>query len=250
MQRLYRFINIIVICTIVTASPLSAQRGERVETPLWDTILRAHRVGWLNAPVSIQMMGVSTRAGLTQALKITATSREESVVELGTKKEVSTPTRFFKDDGDKSIRQETLSGFTQLDATGVFFVAQLRARAPKTETPVQTTFRNAKAWRIHVRGERSEVHYRQLKVNDECDVFVDDTGLLLGIARTFYKEIPMLTFTMELAFSDYRNTRGALLPYRIERYIKGQNVETILLDSYDFDVSVTPGLFEPRRSTR
>jgi hypothetical protein len=172
-------------------------------------------------------------------------------VELGTtRKEVLTPQRFFKDDGEKSARQNTGAGFTQLDVTGVFFLARLRARSPRTEEPVLTTFQNAPAWKVHVQGDRSEMHYRQLPVNDEFDIYVDQSGLLLGISRTFYKEAPLFTFTMELAFSDYRTGEVPLLPHRIERFIKGHKVETIIVDSYTFDIPVTPALFEPRRSTR
>jgi hypothetical protein len=99
------------------------------------------------------------------------------VKQIGAQKEVATRTRFFKDDGEKSVRQGTLSGFTQLDLTGVFLVAQLKARGVKTQAPERITFRSAPGWRIRVNGGRSEMHYRQMEVKDEFDLYVDDSGL-------------------------------------------------------------------------
>jgi hypothetical protein len=246
-MRLVHVFTSVLISIGVTVVPLAAQNP----APLpWDTILRAHHVPWASIPVSVQMSGVSTRGRLTEAVKITATGQEQIMIELGSRKEVSTPTRVFKDDGERLDRKTTPAGFAQLDLTGIFFVAQLRTRSIQTEVPVLTTFHSARAWRIHGRGTRTEIHYRQLPVHDEFDIYVDDAGLLLGIARTFYKEAPLFTFTMELAFTDYRITKGALLPYRIERTINGHNVETLLIDGYDFDVATPAAMFEPRRSAR
>ena len=187
----------------------------------------------------------------TLPITITATNLEETVVEIGAAKEVATPTRFFKDDGARSVRQNTPAGFAQLDITGLFLSSQLRNRQVKTSNPVPTTFRGSDAWRAYVEGNRSETHHRQLRVNDEFDVYVDNLGLLLAIERTFYKELPLFTSTMTLVFSDHRATSdGSILPHRIERYVKEDKVETILVSSYTFDVQAKPEQFEPRRPQR
>jgi hypothetical protein len=82
-------------------------------------------------------------------------------------------------------------------------------------------------------------------------VYLDNQGLLLAIERTYYKELPLFTSTMTLVFSDNRATAdGAILPHRIERYVKENKVETILVNSYTFDVQPKPEQFEPRRPQR
>jgi len=248
-MKLRDSISVLVMITAIFAAPFSF--GQRGEQSLWETILRAHRAAWLNAPVSVRIVGVSTRATGTEPLTITATHLEEALLEMGAAKEVATPTHFFKDDGERSVRQNTPTGFTQLDVTGVFFISQLRHRQVKATSPVLTTLRGRDAWRIHVEGDRSEMHHRQLRVKDEFDVYVDNLGLLLAIERTFYKELPLFTSTMTLVFSDHRvTTGGAILPHRIERYVKENKVETILVNSYSFDVQTTREQFEPRRPRR
>jgi len=248
-MRVRVFIYGLILITTAFVAPFSF--GQRGEQPIWEAVLRAHRAAWLNAPNSVRIVGVSTRATGTQALTITATNLEEVLVEIGTAKEVATPTRFFKDDGERSVRQNTPAGFTQLDVTGVFLISQLRNRQVKATNPVSTTFGGRDAWRIHVEGNRSEMHHLRVRVNDEFDVYVDKSGFLLAIERTFYKEMPLFTSRMTLVFSDHRATSdGVILPHRIERYVKESKVETILVTSYTFDVQTTREHFEPRRPRR
>ena len=47
--------------------------------------------------------------------------------------------------------------------------------------------------------------------------------------------------------SDYRITDGVLLPYRIDRYLKGGKIETIEVAKYEFDIPAAPSLFAPGR---
>jgi hypothetical protein len=248
-MRLREFICSLILITAAFVAPFSF--GQRGEQSLWDVVLNAHRASRLNAPTSVKIMGVSTRATGTQPITITATNLEETLLEIGKEKEVATPARFFRDDGEQSVRHNTPAGFAQLDVTGVFLISQLRNREVKTTNPVSTTFRGRDAWLIHVAGNRSEMHHRQLRVEDEFDLYLDKSGLLLAIERTFYKELPLFTATMTLVFSDHRATSdGLILPHRIERYVKENKVETILVSSYAFDIQTTRDQFEPRRPRR
>jgi len=222
---------------------LGASQG----TPPLQAILQAHKA-WKTPPASIQILGSVLRGNAREPVTITATNKEEAVVDYGNLRRVATASRHFKDDGTKATIQPTLSGFTQLDATSVFLLAQLAGRPVRVDRPEPAKFQGIPAFRVHVSSDRSEVHYRQYKVRDELDLFVTESGLLAGIERTFYRERPLFTVTMRLAFSDYRDANGVLLPYRIDRYMNGHNVESIAVDAYAFDIPTTSALFEPRRT--
>ena len=88
-----------------------------------------------------------------------------------------------------------------------------------------------------------------MRVNDEVDLFVNDSGVLVGLSRTFYKELPRFTVTQTYTFSDYRETGTGkvLLPYKIDRYLNGRNIESITAASYGTDVAPAKTLFEPTR---
>ena len=222
-----------------------AQIPQKPAQPIAD-LLKAHKV-WAGPPSSIQITGTSTRGNVTGPIKITATFKEETLTEYGTDKEILTASRNFRDDGTKITPQSTPSGFMQLDITGVFMLAQLMTRPVTTALLETTTVQGAKALRVRVRGGRSEIHYRQIPVNDEFDLYISESGLLAGISRSFYESMPRFKFTQGATFSDYRDTNGVLLPYRIERYLKGYKFETIIVDSYAVNIPAAPTLFEPRR---
>jgi hypothetical protein len=208
-------------------------------------ILQAHNA-WLNPPVSVEITGTAARGGVSQPIKITATRLEEVLTETGTRRDVSTSTINFSEDA-RFTRQPTPSGFAQLDVTGVFFLAHLARKTVTTGALESSRLGGAPALRLRARTGRSEVHYQQLKVRDEMDIYVTPSGLLAAIARSFYETQPRFRFTMTLTFSDYRATNGVLLPYRIERYIQDYRVETIIVERYAFDVATPSTLFEPRR---
>jgi hypothetical protein len=133
----------------------------------------------------------------------------------------------------------------------VFFLAQVRHRAVKTARPAPVKFGDIDAWRIHVEGGRSEMHYLNRPVKDEFDVIVDGSGRLLALERTFYTDSPLFAATMTLTFSDHRaSVAGLILPHRIERYVKGARVQTLSVSSYAFDVPTAREQFEPRRAVR
>jgi hypothetical protein len=85
-------------------------------------------------------------------------------------------------------------------------------------------------------------------VEDKADIYVADSGLLTAISRTFYEEEPRFAYTLTYKFSEYRETDGVLLPYRIETYVKGNKTETLDVASYQFNVPAAASLVQPRRS--
>jgi hypothetical protein len=209
-------------------------------------ILRAHQA-WTNPPASVEIVGTATRGTVSQPVRITATRQEEVSMEYGAKRLVATPSAYFSEDGTKFSREATPSGFAQLDVTGLFLIAQLAAKPVTIGRVEPATLQGIPGFRVRVRTDRTEVHYYQLTVRDEMDIYTTATGLLAGISRSFYETRPRFQFTMALTFSDYRDTGGVLLPYRIERFIKGAKVETIVVDRYNFDVPASSSLFAPRR---
>ena len=90
------------------------------------------------------------------------------------------------------------------------------------------------------------MHFRQLPVKDELDVLVSPSGLLAGIERSFYPADPRLHYTAGYRFTEYRDTGGVLMPYRIDSIFKGNIEETILVDDYQLNVAANPSLFESR----
>ena len=207
-------------------------------------ILRAHRA-WTTPPASVQITGTLTRDKMTEPVKITATRQEEALVESGTAKRVATTSVHFEDKQGKVTPLPTLSGFTQLDATSLFFLAQMAARPVTVAPAVPAVTPGGPGQRIRVRSNRTEMHYGKIGVADEVDLYVGPGGLLTGLSRSFYESAPRFKFSHAYAFSDYKETNGILLPYRIERYLKGRNVETIVVTSYEFDVPAAPTLFSP-----
>jgi len=213
-----------------------------------DAILRAHNA-WPVTPASIVMTGTSSKTGPDVIFKATGTRLQETIVEYGEKKQVTTATSaVFNDDGKKSQYAPAPSGFSQLDLTGLFMVAQLRQRAVQVAEPEKTTIRGVPGYRIHVSEKRSQVHFGLARVTDEFDLYVTEAGLLLGISRLYYDDQPF-RYTQTYLFSDYREIADKLLlPFRIEVYLKGRLTETIEVASYEFGVPTPSSLFQPRRS--
>jgi hypothetical protein len=211
---------------------------------LLQQILGAHRA-WTATPNSVRIIGTVTRGATTETLKITATKQEEALVESGSTKRISTLSTGSQNKDGKVTGLPTLDGFAQLDATSVFFLSQLAAKSLTVSAPIPAVMPGGAGQRIHVQGSRSQLHYGRLRVADEMDLYVSAEGLLIGVARAFYPNSPQFQFSQAYAFFDYKQTNGVLLPYRIERYLKGRKVETITVTSYEFDVPVTPTLFIP-----
>jgi hypothetical protein len=113
--------------------------------------------------------------------------------------------------------------------------------------PVRIEVKDHTGYRIHVHSNRSQLHFGQSRVNDEFDVYVNESGALTEISRLFYDEQPY-RYTQTYKFSDYRETNKVLLPYQIEIYLKGLLVETIQISNYAFDVPTETAMFQPRRS--
>lgn len=206
-----------------------------------DEVLQAHG-SWRLTPLSIQITGTSNRDGVTVPVQITATSQDEAVFQYGDqRKYVATPTAHFVADASRMTYEPTPSGFTQLDVTSVFLLTQLRQRRITVGEPERLA--SGDGVRVRVRGEGREWHYRRFEVVDQLDLYFGGTGLLEGISRTFYENEPRWQRTVAVRFGDYRETRGVLLPYRIERYQDGIVLETVVVDSYAFDVPAGTALF-------
>jgi hypothetical protein len=242
MPRLARWL----IRTVVTVSFAGASLCAQGPSPTAiEQLLRAHKA-WDHAPNSIEINGASTIGNTTKPIKITATRLEEVLTERDTKKQIATAAKSFKDDGTKLQYDPTPSGFAQLDVTGVFFLAQLGDRTLTVGASKSAQIPQGPGQAVHVSGNRSQFHYGRIQVRDQFDLYVGADGLLAGISRSFYENDPRIRFTIAYAFSDYRETGGVLLPYRIETYLKGSKVETIVVDSYHLDVPASSSLFTPR----
>jgi|SRR5438876_231900 len=228
----------------LACSPMAfAQLPPVVPSGLLGQILAAHRLAV--APSSVRITGNVTRGAVTEPIKITATSKDETLVESGSTKRVATTAASFQDKDSKVTALPTLPGFSQLDATSVFLVAQLASRPVTVAAPVPAAMPSGLGQRIRVQSGRSELHYAKIKVRDEADLYINGEGLLAGVSRSFYESAPRFKFSQAYAFSDYKSTNGVLLPYRIEKYLKGRKIETISVTSYEFDVPVAPTLFAP-----
>ena len=172
------------------------------------------------------------------------------ITEIGASRRVATSSRQFQDDGEKAIFAGTLNAFSQLDVTGVFLMAQLSQRAEQAGPPEVVTPNGVRVTKVHLWSNRTQTHFRQIKVSDELNVFVDSSGMLLGLERTFYALDSRLRYTLGYRFSDYRNAGGVLLPYRIETVFKGNIEETILVNDYQVNVPVASYQFQPRIQSR
>jgi hypothetical protein len=87
-----------------------------------DDILKVHHA-WTVAPTSVEITGTSTKKGEKVPVKITATNREETILEYGETRKVSTTSKVFVDDGKAVAYDKAPSGFAQLDVTGLFLLA-------------------------------------------------------------------------------------------------------------------------------
>jgi hypothetical protein len=222
--------------------------SQRAQFVALHEILLAHQAlpAWTIAPVSIQITGVSTRGGAAEPIKITATRYEEVLIEYGNReRRVTTPSANFLADASKTTAEDRPGGFAQLDVTGLFLVAQLAERGVAVGFAEESSSPGLR--RIAVRGNRSELHYRRFTVHDALDLYIDPLGRLAGIVRQFYPDEPQYRYTVSLAFSDYRETGGLLLPYRIERFLQGKSVEAITVGAYAFNVPASPAMFVKRR---
>jgi hypothetical protein len=241
----YRFQWITALALLFWTSSVFAQTAA---TEQLSQVLGAHHA-WNAPPVSVQITGIATsQAGVSEPVTITATANEDVLIDYGgIRKQIATATALFRVESGRVKPQPTNSGFSQLDVTGLFFLAHL-SRRPITVGPATAILlQGSPAKRLKVVNGRIDVHYRQHVVKDEVDVLTGDNGLLIGISRSFYAGGSRFQVTLAVTFSDYRDMNGILLPYRIERYIKGFKVETILVNGYQFNVPVTRSLFDPWR---
>ncbi len=245
-----RYIRL-AICSLaalapLTALPLSAQAPVPAPLPV-QRLLDAHHA-WKTAPHSVLITGTTTLGGGTTPLKITATRQEEILIERGTKKQVVTGSTNFTDDGTKLSFAPTSGGFVQLDVTGVFFLAQLLDRPLTASAPKDAQLPQGKTQQVHMSTDRKALEYGRIQVKDQFDVYIDAFGLLAGIARTFNETDSRFRYTIAYTFSDYKETDGVLLPYRIQAFLTGNKIEEIVVESYQFDVPAASSLFAPRRT--
>jgi len=247
----YPFARLTVLCLVVSSAAVSPQSRPETAVPealpaSVQSVLKSHRA-WALPPASVRIIGKSTRGAVTEPIRITTTRNEETLIEYRARRQVFTPLRRFEDDGTKIEFQPAAGGFAELDIAGLYRLAQLAGRGITADAPQSAMLEGSPVQRIHVRSARTELHYRVLTVRDEFDIYVNEAGLLAGVSRDFYPSSPLFHFNLGFVFAEYRETGGVLLPYRIHRYINGQKVETISVDTYELGVPVAPAVFEPRR---
>jgi hypothetical protein len=247
--------SLVVLAAITNATFVSGFLYSQKPTTATDAgsfiqaVLLAHNA-WVTPPNSIQIRGTLIQANSKQPLTIIATRLEEVITQTGTSKRVVTPSKQFQDDGANTSFANTLNAFSQLDVTSIFLMAQLTQRAEQAGPPEVVTPNGARVTKVHLWSNRTQTHFRQIKVSDELDVFVDSSGMLLGLERTFYAQDSRLRYTLGYRFSDYRNAGGVRLPYRIETVFKGNIEETILVNDYQVNVPVDRYQFQPRIQSR
>ena len=188
-------------------------------TPLLQSILIAHH-GWITPPGSIRIHGTSIRGSSRKSVTITATQKEEVAIESGSSRRVVTPTAKFQEEGPESAFANSAGTFDQLDVTGLFLISQLTQR--KVQASRAEALASKEGWltKIHLSTSRTKVHFRQIAVADELDLFVTASGLLSAIERTMYPSESRLRYTQGYRFADFRDSGGVLLPYRIEIIFK------------------------------
>ena len=219
---------------------LSAQGMASIEA-----ILKAHNA-WPIPPVSVQITATSFQNDQKVPVKLTATNQEETIIESGESRKVATNAKVFLDTGKTTEFDRASSGFSQLDITSVFLLAQLQQRGVFVGAPEKIESKDSGLYRIHVSTKRSQLHFGASRVNDEFDVYTDNGGILTAISRLYYNDQPY-RFNQTWKFLDYRETEKVLLPYRLERYLKGRLIETVIVDKYVFNVETSSAPFLTRR---
>src|SRR6185369_1613862 len=70
-------------------------------------------------------------------------------------------------------------------------------------------------------------------LKDEFEIDFDvQTGLVSSVQQQQYADNSLdLVFPVVHKFSDYRNTNGVILPFRIEKYVQNRLVETITVNA-------------------
>jgi hypothetical protein len=242
---------VILVVALLGGQLVAAQQPAPSAT--LEGLLLAHRA-WNSPPLTIEITGTSKTTSkegepVSEPVRILATGNEETITEYGAlrgNKAVATSSAVFRDNGEKVTFGAAPAGFSQLDVTGVFFLARL-ASTPFTPSPaVAAEMARTPAQKVTISRNRSQKHYGQFKVDDTFDVFIGQNGLLAGIARSFYPSTSSRHYTEGYMFEDYRETSGVLLPYRIAKYHKGRRVQIIEVERYEFNLGADPALFKAR----
>jgi hypothetical protein len=246
MRKLSNRLPLVVVLVLLARLPASSQNS----LPALDGIVHAHHAGPI-APASVEMTGNVERGGKTVPFRIIGTRDEALRIEYGGQGKdtlVMSQKQNFHDDGEKVTYPKVPSGFAELDITGLFFVQQLRNRAVRVETSEEgIPIGGVPTTRIRVQSDRNQKHKGTIRVDDRVDIYVTKTGLLAGIVRSFYEGRPD-RYTQAFSFSDFRETAGVLLPYRIDVHLKGKRIQTFSIENYRFDVPADREMFVSRRA--
>ncbi len=211
-------------------------------------LLSAHGVQSL--PSTVVMTGTVDREGKTDSFRLFANKDEQLRIEYGKSGKDTVVMRqkmSFHDDGEKLTYDSTPPGFAQLDITGLFLVEQLRNRPVAVDSTKEwTVVQGTKLQRYHVTNDRKEMQRGTIPVQDALDLYVNESGLLTAISRSFYQGRAE-AYTLAFTFSDYRKSDNTLLPYQIDVYIKGIRRQTYKIETYQFDVPQDKSLFNAWR---
>jgi len=216
---------------------------------LFDSIAAAHGLKSNTPHSSVQMTGTVDRGGKSEPFRLIASAENQLRIEYGNSGKdtmVLGKKQSFHDDGEKFTYDKVNAGFSQLDITGLFFVEQLRNRPVTIEAIIDQEIGGAAGQRIRVASDRNELH-RGVRVDDRMTLYVDKSGVLVGIERSFYEGKPN-AYIQSFAFSEFRKTGDFFLPYRIEKFINAQRRELYQVGHYDFDLPVELELFLSRRT--
>lgn len=86
-----------------------------------------------------------------------------------------------------------------------------------------------------------------IEKSGRCEVLVDHQTLIPARVRYFeHGGDWRLSVPAEIIFSDYRQVRGVLVPFVVERRIQNQVVETLEITSIDFQFPISTNEFQER----
>jgi hypothetical protein len=194
----------------------------------------------------VRIEGRFSQGSVPVPLTITATEREEVLYEYGGGRpfrRVTTPETQFIEEAGKAEFPSMSPGFSQLDVTGVFMLAK-SSNAASAKRAGSAALRGAPGEKLSVDRGRMEVHFDSL-INDTFDLYTNAEGLLTGISRTF--NAGPITMSIAHEFFDFRPVDGVMLPFRIERVVRGRKSGIIDVDRSILDAPASPQLFAPPR---
>lgn len=212
--------------------------GQQPKTP-YERALEAHGGAIVLSVQNLAIHGQSTRGGKPQPVTISASLDGKLRVDYGkpvVQTEVFTAGgNFSVNSGAKRWKAPHAGAYAQLDLLSIFGVLHLAA-APQQSALEPAVVAGRTSDRVKAVTGRSKLVYRR-EIKDEADVVFDrETGLIAAISRQqFADESLDLSFQLTTTFSDYRPEGGMALPHKIVRFVDGQAIEEITVESVEIN---------------